>query len=373
MSELLGTVDTLVRAIPAADRDVTKHMPPPFRDLPLGHPFGHRYVPPIDDIHPSIGKATDYGGHPSGRQAAATAVAADAQRYTDPDLAGDELFGRRGVAAAIVVAPNRLLLADWRHEVAIMRATNLWLKETWLSSRHGLAFRASIHVAPGSVRAAVEEIERWAGDPGFVQVALPLHTHEPYGDQRFFPIFEAAARQGLPVAIHGDGSGGVELAPTMAGLPAHFVEYRTLFPLNGVLQLGSMISEGVFDRLPDLTIVFTDGGFASYAPLLWREEAKAKALKEEMPWVGARPTEYLRRHVRFVLRGDDLPASATDFRTALDLADAGRTLLYGSNFPMWDMVEASPDLIPDAEIEPGFYAGTARATYPRLALEGGAQ
>jgi predicted TIM-barrel fold metal-dependent hydrolase len=194
-----------------------------------------------------------------------------------------------------------------------------------------------------------------------------MHVHAPYGEERYFPVFEAAVRHRLPVAIHGDGSGGIEMPPTMAGLAHHFVEYHTLFPLNGIIHLGSMVSEGLFDRLPDLRVVFTDGGFAVFTPLLWREDAKARALKDEMPWVAGRPSEYLRQNVRFVLRRDDIPGDAANLQTALDLAHASETLLYGSNYPMWDMVEREPAPVPDGGgLREAFFGQTALALYPRL-------
>lgn len=340
-------VDALVRALPASDEEVLRYIGRPLRSIPLGSPFGQRYVPPIDDIHPRA------GGGP--------------ERYGDPEAVGEILFGQLGAGTAIVLPPNRLLRADRRHEVAVMRATNEWLAATWLASSHGERFRGSIHLSPGNVAASVREIERWAEHRGFVQVAVPLHVHAPYGEQEFYPIWEAAAAHGLPVAVHGDGGGGVEFTPGMAGTPASFIEYHTVFPVNGMVHLVSLISEGVFDRLPALTVVFTDGGAGVVPPFLWREDAKARALKEEMPWVARRPTEYLQQ-VRFVLRRDDIPAEPANLETVIALAGGGACLLYGSNFPMWDLVDFESEAWPPADaFAPGFFGANAVAAYPRLA------
>lgn len=339
----MKTVDVLVRAIPGSDQEIRRHLPKPLDRIPLGSPFGQRYVPPIDDIHP------------------------DATFYADPALTASALRDRGAVEIAVLLAPNYQLRADRRHEVAVMQASNRWLAETWLASDPDL-YRGSIQLSPRNVAASLHEIETWSQHPGFVQIAVPLQAHAPYGEQEYFPLWEAAAAAGLPVSVHGDGNGGVELPPAMAGPPASFLEYHTIYPLSAMVHLVSLISEGVFDRLPGLTVIFTDGCAGVFPPFLWREDAKARALKEEMPWVSRRPTEYLNQ-VRFVPRRDDLPRDPEQLATMIRLARDGHSLLYGSNYPMWDLVQVSPGEGPSREAMPdGFFEGNALGTYPRLGI-----
>jgi predicted TIM-barrel fold metal-dependent hydrolase len=340
-------IDALVRAIPASDDEIVRHIGRPLNSIPLGSPFGQRYVPPIDDVHPRAGGGPD--------------------RYGDPGFVADVLFGQLGIELAILIAANRIIRTDRRHEIAVMRATNQWLAERWLESPGG-RYRASIQLAPHNARESVAEIERWASHPGFVQVAVPLQVHAPYGEEEFFPVLEAAAEHGLPVAIHGDGGGGAEFTPTMAGVPTSFVEYHTVYPLGAMVHLVSLISEGVFDRLPKLTVVLTDGCAAVFPPFLWREDAKARALKEEMPWVGRRPTDYLSQ-VRFIPRRDDFPRDPSQLETMIRLSREGASLLFGSNFPMWDLVDFDSETWPPADaFDAGFVAGNAVATYPKLGV-----
>ncbi len=56
--------------------------------------------------------------------------------------------------------------------------------------------------------AAAREIELRAGDKNFAQVLLLSRTSEPLGHRRYWPIYEAAAAAGLPVAVHAFGYGG---------------------------------------------------------------------------------------------------------------------------------------------------------------------
>jgi predicted TIM-barrel fold metal-dependent hydrolase len=344
-------IDCCLRAVPPSEQAFLRHVPLPFRGLGLGHPFGYRYVPPVPDLHPDVATNLD--------EAAAS----------DPDAVGERRFQAGNVDAAILIGPNWLLRPDQRHDAVVAAATNEWLASDWLEGgAHSERFFASIHVSPASPQAAVREIERWAVHPRFVQVAVPLHVHAPYGDQRYFEIWEAAAAYGLPIAVHGDGTGGAELPPTMAGFPAHFIEYFSLLPLGGVVHFTSLIAEGVFDRLPNLVFVFTDGGLGLFPPLLWRQDAKARALKEEMPWVTQRPTSYLADHARFTTRRYDLVEDSRQRETVLRLAAAHRTLLYGSNYPMWDFLDAEGELelLPDATLEAALRTNPF-STYPKLA------
>jgi predicted TIM-barrel fold metal-dependent hydrolase len=344
-------IDCCLRALPPSEQAFLQYVPLPFRGLGLGHPFGYRYVPPVPDIHPEVG-----GG-------------LDDLRASDPSTIGKKRFEDDGIEAAILVGPNWLLRPDQRHDVVVAAATNEWLAADWLQGgEHSARFFASIHVSPANPRAAVREIERWADHPQFVQVAVPLHVHAPYGDQRYFEIWEAAASHGLPVAVHGDGTGGAELPPTMAGFPSHFIEYFSLLPLGGVVHFTSLIAEGVFERLPTLVFVFTDGGLGAFPPLLWRQDAKARALKEEMPWVTKRPTSYLADHARFITRRYDLVADPRHRETVLRLVAANDTLLYGSNYPMWDLVETNSESLQLPEVtREAALRTTPLATYPKLA------
>ena len=62
---------------------------------------------------------------------------------------------------------------------ALSTAANRWQVEEWLDREPRL--RGSIVVPARPTGAAVEEIERVGGHPGFVQVLLPVRSLTPYG------------------------------------------------------------------------------------------------------------------------------------------------------------------------------------------------
>ena len=82
---------------------------------------------------------------------------------------------------------------------AFCRAMNDWQIAEWTSKEPRV--KASVVVAYEDTPAAVAEIEARAGDPNFVQVLLLSRSAEPFGQKRYWPIFEAAAANGFIYGI----------------------------------------------------------------------------------------------------------------------------------------------------------------------------
>jgi uncharacterized protein len=103
---------------------------------------------------------------------------------------------------------------------AVCHAMNEWLIAEWLSQEPRL--KGSIVVPYEDAEAAVAEIERYAGDPRFVQVLMLSRTAEPPGQKRYRKIYEAAAAANLPVGVHAFGFGGYPV--TGSGWPSFYIE-----------------------------------------------------------------------------------------------------------------------------------------------------
>ena len=212
---------------------------------------------------------------------------------------------------------------------AVAQAANDWLAAEWLAKDRRL--RASIVVASQFPELAVREIERRAGDKGFVQVLLPVRSESPYGSRNFRPVFAAAARHGLPVALHYGGSPGNP--PTPVGWPSfHLEDYAGA---TGVFQtqLVSIIAGGVFDEFPGLRLVLAEGGFAWLPGMLWRFDKNWKGLRREIPWVRRPPSDYVREHVRFTTAPADAPTDPAQFAAAVAQLGSDDLLLYASDYP----------------------------------------
>ena len=212
---------------------------------------------------------------------------------------------------------------------AFSEAINRWLADHWLAKEPRL--RASIAVCPQFPGLAAQEIDRRAGTPGFVQVVLPVRSEAPYGSHNYRPIFAAAARNNLPVALHYGGAPGSPSTPV--GWPSlHWEDYAGM---TGVFQtqLISLVTGGVFDEFPRLKVVLVEGGFSWLPATLWRLDKNWKGLRREIPWVRRAPSEYIREHVRLTTSPSDAPTSGDRLRTLIEDCGGPEVLLYSSDYP----------------------------------------
>jgi predicted TIM-barrel fold metal-dependent hydrolase len=212
---------------------------------------------------------------------------------------------------------------------AVAAATNDWMREEFL--RHDDRLRASLSVSSVSADDAVAEIERMGDDPGFVQVLLPVRSDVPWGHKNNHGIFAAAADRGLQVALHAWGRPGK--APTPSGFTTTYLEDYVANQPIAQAQVLSFVSEGVFERHPDLRVMVAECGFAWLAPLLWRFDKDWKGVWREVPWLKQLPSEYVARHFLFTTAPAHLPPDEAGIEQLLEMMDGSGMLAYASDFP----------------------------------------
>jgi len=243
---------------------------------------------------------------------------------------------------------------------AVASAVNDWVREEFLTRDSRL--RASLVVSTVSPGDAVSEIERVGEDPRFVQVLLPVRSDLPWGHKENHAIFAAARSAGLQVGLHAWGRAGK--APTPSGFTTTYLEdYLGNQPIAQA-QVLSFVSEGVFERFPDLRVVVLECGFAWLAPLLWRFDKDWKGVWREVPWVKRRPSEYVREHFRFTTAPAHLPPDADRIDQVLEMMGGPGMLTYASDYPHrhGDGLPALLDRISEAQRR-GVLWGTAAELY----------
>lgn len=214
---------------------------------------------------------------------------------------------------------------------ALASAVNDWQADTWLQPEPRL--RGSVVVSSQDPDLAAAEIDRVGGNPAFVQVQLPARSEALYGNRRYYPIYEAALRHDLAIGIHYGGNPGNP--PTAAGWPSFYVEEYTGMAHVFQSQLISLVTEGVFDKYPDLRVALIESGVSWLPGLMWRLDKEWKGLRREVPWVRELPSEYVRQHVRLTTWPFDLPTDGD--RAAEIVAQVGSEdlLMFASDFPHW--------------------------------------
>lgn len=247
---------------------------------------------------------------------------------------------------------------------ATCKATNDWLKANWLDKDARL--RGSIMVPIQDPDFAAEEIERLAGDKRFVQVQMPVAGDMPFGRRNYWPIYKAAARFGLPVAIHPGGGG--RYPQSYIGNHSLYIEDYALQSSTMANQMLSMIYEGVFSEFPDLKVVMLESGVTWLPSYLTDAENKWMALRREVPWVDKSPWEYAREHFRFTTQPFDVPANGDVVNRLIDMLGSEDMLLFSTDYPhaQFEGERALPDGLSGERIE-RITRTNALSTYKRLA------
>jgi predicted TIM-barrel fold metal-dependent hydrolase len=226
-------------------------------------------------------------------------------------------------------------LADPDFAAAIASAWNDWTMNEYVSQDPSLL--AAISITTQDADLAIKEMERWAGHPRVVEVIMPTVSTHPLGHRKFHRIYEAAQACGLPVAVHTTHEGkGISPAPTAAGYPATYLEFHTGLAANAMTHAASLVCEGVFAKFPDLKFVLLEGGISWMLPLMWQLDADWKRLRQEMPLLKEKPSDYLKRQFFFTTQPIEEPESSADLLHLYEQIGGASQIMFSSDFPHWD-------------------------------------
>jgi predicted TIM-barrel fold metal-dependent hydrolase len=253
--------------------------------------------------------------------------------------------------------------AHFEFAAALASAYNEWQIDRWLDPEPRLF--GSVHVVTDDPRVAAAEIDRVAAHPQIVQVLLPTSSRKQYGAPIYRPIFEAAARNDLVIAMH--QYAGHTTNPAL-GVPRTFFEWHTLAaPQAGAAHIMSLIAGGVFDLFPDLKVVLLEAGVTWVPWLMWRADENYKEFRSEVPWVKRLPSEHIRDNVRLSTQplGD---IKWRDFIKLVEMVDAQDMFVFSTDYPHYDADSFDtvfPRGMPE-ELRTKIRSANALATYPRL-------
>lgn len=307
----------------------------------------------------------------------------DCEPGTDLEFTISDHLDPSAIVAAILV-PSEARWVDTNpnpyYAAAVARAANDWLAQECLARDDRLY--GSIVVSNQHPELAAQEIRRMAGHPRMKQVLIADNgIGKPFGHPLFEPIHEAAATSGLPLAVHAPSAGGITPAPAAQGTINFYLEFYALVPQSFMSHLTSFITHGVFERHPNLRLVFLESGATWIAPFMWRLDANYRGLRREIPWARRLPSEYLRDHVRVSAGPIEIGADAGAWVHLLESFGGAELLVFGSGYPDWDSVavEQLRAVLPDGWLrrvladnasawfdlpgrQPGEEAGTATGT-----------
>jgi predicted TIM-barrel fold metal-dependent hydrolase len=246
---------------------------------------------------------------------------------------------------------------------AYCRAVNDWIAAEWLDKDARL--RASIMVPMQNPDLAAAEIEHRAGDSRFVQVLVLAGLDTLLGRRVNWPVLAAAAKHGLPVAIHAGSA--YRHPPSASGWPSYLLEDYVSNTQLFAAQVGSLIAEGVFAKFPDLTVVLAESGFTWLPAFAWKFNKTWRGVRTEVPWVTKPPFDVIRDHIKLTMQPADVPADPQALRDVIDQIASDDMLLFSSDFPHWqfDGENVLPDGLSAAQLQK-ILVDNPLATYSRL-------
>lgn len=243
---------------------------------------------------------------------------------------------------------------------ALSAAINMWQLAAWVEPEPRL--RASIYVPQDHPAAAVAAIETYAGDSRFVQVSCAPTTQEPLGHRRYWPVLEAVAASGLPLAMHVGGIPGH--APSAGGWPSYYFEHHFSNVPSMMGTVVSLVLEGVLERFPGLRILLVETGFVWMPALCWRLDQHWSRMRAEVPHLKRPPSEYIREHFWYSTQPIDEPENPRHLAEVMDWLGWDR-ILYASDYPHWDFDD--PDYVFRINLSPEqrrmVFGDNARALY----------
>jgi predicted TIM-barrel fold metal-dependent hydrolase len=274
------------------------------------------------------------------------------------------LLDRHGFAHAICNCLYAVqMIRDEHMAAAFASAVNDWVRTEWLDRDPRL--RAAIVIPYQNIELAVDEVNRCAADPRFVQILMLAMGEQPLGKSQFWPIYRAAEKHGLVLAIHAGST--YHHAVTGSGWPSyHFEDYASQSQAFHA-QLGSLVAEGVFVKFPGLKAVLVESGVSWLPSYLWRLEKFWRGVRLEVPWIDRPPKEIVRDHIRLTIQPFDAPSDPDIVRRLIDQLPSPDMLLFASDFPHWQF--DGDDMLPvgiDTALRQKILIDNPRATYSRL-------
>ena len=169
---------------------------------------------------------------------------------------------------------------------------------------------------------ACAELERCVNDLGLRGVQIGSHVNDWNLDAaELFPVFECAARLGAAVFVHPWEMMG------RAEMPKYWLPWLVGMPAETSRAACSMVFSGLFDRYPNLRVMFSHASGAFLATLGriehgWRCRPDLVAVDNPN-----NPRDYVGR-----FWGDSITHDARMTQYALELQGAGR-IVMGSDYP----------------------------------------
>ena len=272
--------------------------------------------------------------------------------HTDAAVWGD-ILDRMGLEGSVLYPTIGLaygLMREVDFATATATAYNNWLEAEY-TRKDGRLYGVGM-MPIENPEGAVAELKRCrAKRKNFVAMLLPSVTAsgKTYGDPSFWPVYEEAERQNMPLALHGAPSVGFGFDHFRPFAKVHALEH----PVPLFIQLTDMMFSGVFEDFPRLKVAFLEGG-SSWVPFMADrldyeyDAVQGAAVRRRL---GHKPSWYMTETDNFWVSCE---MGERGLKYTIDMMGADR-IIYASDFPHEpteeDLMRDVPDFLADPDYD----------------------
>lgn len=225
------------------------------------------------------------------------------------------------------------LIPEKERRVNEMRATNDVLLDRFLDDNPDFFGVAS--VATSMPDKAAEEIDRLADEDQIVGLyANSAYIDPPLGDDKYDIMFRAAEDNDMSFVLHSGVS-----SPHYPNLDRSFAKFLPMHsfghPASHMIQLLSIIYEGVPVKFPDVNFIFTEAGIGWAAYLIGRMNREVPERKFEAPLLEESPEYYVRKNCYFGNQPLEEYEDPTLLRNTIDTLGP-ECITFASDYPHFD-------------------------------------
>ena len=248
-----------------------------------------------------------------------------------------DLFTKRmydiGINRSILFPTNMLSLGDdprFDLEVDMANAYIDYMLDNFLGKYPEIL--TALYLPANSPEKAAELIDRVGSEKGIVGITITPKRRTLGGEDSWNPIYHAAQRKDLPICFHGGPFNGEPFDRFDKYIGIHTLS----FPFYLMLQMTSIVYEGVPERFPKLKFVWMEGGTMWIPWMMHRLDSEYNMRRSEAPALKRLPSEYI-RDFYFSSQPLEQPMNPKDREAAFRMIGAEDHMLYASDYPHWDM------------------------------------
>ena len=250
---------------------------------------------------------------------------------------------------------------------ALARAYNEWVLDEVYDPDGGI--HGPVVVAPQKPHRAAEEIDDRKDEDAVASVFVPSGgIHPPLGNERYYPIYEAAEDAGLPLALHNaSGTQMLSFPLQFHGTNRYLSNHVPTHAMTHMMHVTDVITRGVPVRFPDLEFVFQEAGLGWVPYLMRRLDNEYTEKREDAPMLEQLPSEYIREQFYFTSQPAEGLKDTQYITSMVELLGPGN-LMFSSDYPHLDfdhsgeLLRALSGTFSDEEVA-AIYGGTAMEVF----------